>query len=412
MNELEHIEDFRTFKAELDRQIAESAEGFVRIGYLLKKARDTDILKESGYSNVIEFAKAEYHIDKTTVSRFININDRFSEGGNSQYLKEQYRGFGYSKLAEMLQLPDAIIEELTPEFSKAEIADIKREYDEEKNISDLELLAEQSEAVSEETKEMNELEKTFRQIASDNVEIFDRLYEAKDRDEEQLFEALAPAGDMIYSVRLAGIGRLMMSVRAKEKKITLTNVRNSEKTEWEADSVMAAVSRVFNTASDDIKEAYAEMYNEPYPEKDEVAPVQQTEKKAVRKEKKVVRAVQKPEQPQSQIPKNEKSEKPEDEQIPGQDSIENHPEYMPETKDGTEGNEKQEEPETAENIEETEQECWRVIKEAGKKIELFIRDYSDGFIIPSESNVAAVEENCKSIITELKRYVTLKNSRL
>lgn len=32
-------------------------------------------------------------------------------------------------------------------------------------------------------------------------------------------------------------------------------------------------------------------------------------------------------------------------------------------------------------------------------------------IIPSESNVAAVEENCKSIITELKRYVTLKSSR-
>lgn len=394
MNELEHIEDFRTFKAELDRQLAESAEGFVRIGYLLKKARDTDILKESGYSNVIEFAKAEYHIDKTTVSRFININDRFSEGGNSQYLKEQYRGFGYSKLAEMLQLPDAIIEELTPEFSKAEIADIKHEYDEEKKISDLELLAEQSEAASEETKEMNELEKAFRQIANDNVEIFDRLYEAKDRDEEQLFEALAPAGDMIYSVRLAGIGRLMMSVRAKEKKITLTNVRNSEKTEWEADSVMAAVSRVFNTASDDIKEAYVEMYNEPYPEKDEVAPVQHPEKKVVRKEKKVVRAVQ----------------KPEDEQIPGQDSIENHPEYMPETKDSTEEDEKQEEPETAENIEETEQECWRVIKEAGRKIELFIRDYSDGFIIPSESNVAAVEENCKSIITELKRYVTLKNS--
>ena len=216
---------------------------------------------------------------------------------------------------------------------------------------------------------------------------------------------------MIYSVRLPGIGRLMMSVRAKEKKITLTNVRNSEKTEWEADSVMAAVSRVFNTASDDIKDAYAEMYNETYPEKDEVAPVQQTEKKTVRKEKKVVRAVQKPEQPQSRIPEDEESETPENEQIPGQDSIENHPEYMPETKDSTEEDEKQEEPETAENIEETEQKCWRVIKEAGRKIELFIRDYSDGFIIPSESNVAAGEENCKSIITELKRYVTLKSSR-
>ena len=99
------ITSYTQYKSELDKQLKETAEGFVRIGYLLKLARDTDILSGSGYANVNEFAKAEYNLDKSMVSRFIHINDKFAEGGCSQQLKEQYRGFGYTKLAIMLQLP-------------------------------------------------------------------------------------------------------------------------------------------------------------------------------------------------------------------------------------------------------------------------------------------------------------------
>lgn len=70
MNELEELKSYSEYKAALDKQMLESAEGFVRIGYLLKLAKDTDILRDSQYSNVLEFAKAEYGIDKTMVSRF------------------------------------------------------------------------------------------------------------------------------------------------------------------------------------------------------------------------------------------------------------------------------------------------------------------------------------------------------
>ena len=57
-----------------------TVEDFVMTGYLLKQGRDTDILKDSGYSNVNEFAWAEYKLEATQVSRYIRINDRFSEG--------------------------------------------------------------------------------------------------------------------------------------------------------------------------------------------------------------------------------------------------------------------------------------------------------------------------------------------
>lgn len=79
MNELEEIRNYDEYKTALDKQMKETAEGFVRIGYLLKLARDTDILKWSAYTNVIEFDRVEYGLDKTMVSRFISINDRFSE---------------------------------------------------------------------------------------------------------------------------------------------------------------------------------------------------------------------------------------------------------------------------------------------------------------------------------------------
>lgn len=37
---------YRDYKAAVDEELKRSAEGFVRIGYLLKVARDTDILVE------------------------------------------------------------------------------------------------------------------------------------------------------------------------------------------------------------------------------------------------------------------------------------------------------------------------------------------------------------------------------
>ena len=44
--------DYQEYKAALDAELQQSAESFVRIGYMLKLARDTDILTGSGYASV------------------------------------------------------------------------------------------------------------------------------------------------------------------------------------------------------------------------------------------------------------------------------------------------------------------------------------------------------------------------
>ena len=48
MEELKMIGTYQEFKKAFDAELYNQAEGFVRTGYLLKKARDTDILRESG----------------------------------------------------------------------------------------------------------------------------------------------------------------------------------------------------------------------------------------------------------------------------------------------------------------------------------------------------------------------------
>lgn len=110
------VEDIRT-------KLSETAQNFVYIGYRLKQIRDSGNF--GGASDVFEFAQKEYGISKSAVSRFIAINEKYSEGGNSLELKEQYKGFSSSKLSEMLSLPDSECELITEETTVKQIRELK-----------------------------------------------------------------------------------------------------------------------------------------------------------------------------------------------------------------------------------------------------------------------------------------------
>lgn len=205
---------YEEFKTELDTELSKSAEGFVRIGYLLKLARDTDVLA-GRYSSVTEFAQAEYGIDKTTVSRWMRINDKFSEGGYSDQLLEQYRGFGYAKLSLMLQIPDAINETLTPAYSKADIQQIKDDVDTEKQVSDIEVMIDEMEHPQ----------------TDDRLLAFLKAIDMPDKWDDENYtaiELLAPQGDGYVSARVPGVGKLGMTIMDGKDEVTLTNIRTGE----------------------------------------------------------------------------------------------------------------------------------------------------------------------------------------
>lgn len=435
MNEVLYTKTFNEWQQELDTELVKSAESFVKIGYLLKVARDTDILANTGYANVVEFAKARYGLDKTQVSRFIHINDRFSEGGNSAELQDRYKGMGYAKLTIMLQLPDEINEEISADFSKSEIEDIKKEIDEENKISDIEVWME---GTQEEAEKYNELGQVMYQLLHDMPELFTKIAQSSIETEE-LMNILAPSGEMIYSVRIPGTGRLMLSIKVNTGRITITNVRSMEKTEWNIEDLADFLVDILSRAdTEDPAKAWTSIYKEEYPKKAEVAPVQQ-EKPVQRKEKKVQKA--KIEKPKPQ-PAEENAE---EEQIPGQDSVLNHPEYLPENgnnkADSTENVQKtdtfvdkqQEKPPYSEKVsveeEKTEPEmptnainteceeesdtlgnymnCWEAICDAHRKIALFIEDYSTSDITPDNMRIEAARINAVTLAEELEHLKAL-----
>ncbi|MEI3201831.1 MAG: hypothetical protein V8S21_07580 [Lachnospira eligens] len=158
-----------------------------------------------------------------------------------------------------------------------------------------------------------------------------------------------------------------------------------------------------------------------------------------RKEKKVQKAkIEKP-KPQSV------EENTEEEQIPGQDSVLNHPEYLPENgnnkADSTENvqetdtfvDKQQEKPPYFEKVsaekEKTEPEmptnaintecedevdalgnymnCWEAICDAHRKITLFIEDYSAYDTTPDNMRIEAARINAVTLATELEHLKTL-----
>lgn len=263
MEELRNIENYEQFKQALDTELANQAAGFVRTGYLLKKARDTDILASSGYSTVAEFAKAEYGLSKDIVSRYIAINDRYSEGGYSDRLQDKYEGYGVAKLQDMLTLPIEVVDLISPEMTRKEIAEVKAEVKAEEAISPLEVAIE---GTDEQQADMDLSQKAIFQYAKDNPEIFKKLLKwKKDGDSEELESILAPSGIAVLASRPQGIGKVFTSFKGEGQPVDILAVKDNEKQTLSMDEYAAKVREVFAPVAD-MPDAYEKTFG--------VAPVQ------------------------------------------------------------------------------------------------------------------------------------------
>ena len=303
---LQYQQSYKDFKAELDHEMHRAAQGFVRIGYLLRKARDTDILIDSPYKNVLEFAEKEYGLDKSQTSRFIAINERFGDPEDPEQLAEQYRPFGVKKLNMMLMLPDSLNEELTDDYTSAEIAEIKAEVTEEQKITPLEVMAEEQDHT-----DLSMLARVLYKIGEDDpglmMELMGTDYLSTLTDEmrqERLLEILAPAGQKMYMARVQGVGRMALVINGR--RITLTNVREDTKEEHTPEDIEESLGELYRRSwkSEAVPETAREMWGLIYQrEVPEVAPVQP------KKENKVS-TPPKPEKTKTEQKKPENDKKP------------------------------------------------------------------------------------------------------
>lgn len=324
MEQLTVYQNYESFKAELDGELQKTAEGFVRIGYLLKVARDTNILASSGYKTVTEFASAEYGLDKTQVSRFISINDRFAHGGEK--LLPEYEEYGYAKLTIMLQIPEEITQELTPNYTKAEIQAVKEELDEERKVSDLEVMME-----GQQEEETDVLWMTLKQLGHDDPNLWEKMWQQWKKTPflgaDETAAIMAPYGDKNYSVRITGKGRVMLTMKDGEDAVTITNTRTLEKEVYTKQQMANLWCLLLHADAETAAEAWQKMYMEPWP-KAEVAPVQPEKKPERKKESRVTKA-KTPEKPKKeskvQKAKKEEPKKPKKPNLPSTEEVRDEP---------------------------------------------------------------------------------------
>ncbi len=383
--ELEQRKTYSEFKTALDTEMNKAAESFVKIGYLLKIARDTDILAESGYNSLTEFAQAEYNLDKSQVSRFIAINDNYSVDGYSDSLMTEYTGYGYSKLAMMLTLPAAVVAELTPSYSKSDIQALKEEVAAEEAISPMEVYLE---GEKEELEDASLLYQAMYQLFLENPE----LYEKPDADIDTLMETLAPAGENIYTVRIQGVGRIMVS--CKEDRVNLVNIRtnNVEICTWE--QVTEEYTKLFGICT------WEERYGRPYPVKSEPAAEEPVHVEAVKEKK-----TKKPKVTKAKVASEPvitrceaKSDEASHEPIEGQDTIDEHPEYLPEQTASEDDNMAAEDDETETQAPDEENELLLELEErrtkvsrTAKSIAEYLDDYK-GQRVPERALLSCIDD--------------------
>lgn len=157
---------------------------FVRIGYKLRQIDEKKLYENDGYKSIAEFAKAECGITGPDVTRFMKINAKYSVGGYSEELRPEFLGYGQTKLAAMLTLPDDDMQMLKPAVSRETIRELGRFNK-----------AEPEAGVADDIKEL--IEKFFE----NNADILNELYTSEafqTGEADKLVEIVNPSGNKTF----------------------------------------------------------------------------------------------------------------------------------------------------------------------------------------------------------------------
>lgn len=118
-----NLEDTESF---IKSNLVSAAQNVIAIGYYLKHIRDRQLYREAGYESIWDYASDRFGLSKSTTSRYISRNDKFSKGGNSPVLDSHYQDFGKAQLQEMLSLNSEQLEQVTPDMTVAQIREMRK----------------------------------------------------------------------------------------------------------------------------------------------------------------------------------------------------------------------------------------------------------------------------------------------
>lgn len=361
MSEVRAIDNLDEMTGIIKNELNNITEGFVAVGYYLKKTAKDELYKQKGYQNLFEYAKESFGISRPTAIRFMEINDTYSIGGFSPEIDERWRGYGSSKLTEMLGLPGEIREEIPAEATVKEIRETKAiiretedKYSPQMNMCDV---AQEQEEPAEWMKEL------VRELFRTEKKAFEQMVDYTRRDigndekgiTEDILLMVNPSKFKMVRLKKANAMMVESGIRVMPYKVN-GEVPASEEFTY-IDFAMAFEEVFFPNYPDvsgSVQSIYEREYGEPLYEKkeepekketakkDERGSVHKNDKPAKKEVKKKENPKREPEEPVKAIEEplkaTEEPDTPEadqeeakDEQIPGQTELtKDFPEYCPE----------------------------------------------------------------------------------
>ena len=258
--------DYLQSKEEIKKDLGGIVKSFVRIGWQLNRIDKSRAYEMEGYKSIAEFAKAEYDMNPDGVTRFIKVYEKYSVPGDTPELQERYRDFKFSQLTEMLQISEEDREMFEPEAKRESIREFRKfQKENESNPDNL---------LNWKTEPENVLEETIFQFFKANKEFLNGVYEKETLKEA--VELINPSGNSYY--RYNTVFLMMYDL---EKGIRVCEFgKNPENMTWE--TFFGITKKIFGEGAGE--QTWEKCFGETTGE---------------------------------------------DEQIPGQDSILDHPEYMP-----------------------------------------------------------------------------------
>ena len=183
------MDDYIQSKNDIKENLGTIVKSFVRIGWQLSRIDKSGAYRNDGYKTIAEFAKAEYGMSATGTCRFIRVYEKYSVPGDTPELRDEYKDYNRSQLEEMLQIPEEDHNMIRPEAHREDIRELKR-FNAENNSNPENLLDWKSAKTAEE-----KLRATIFEFWHDNRDILNIFYGLETKD---LAERIAPSGRRSY----------------------------------------------------------------------------------------------------------------------------------------------------------------------------------------------------------------------
>ncbi len=118
---------------------------YIRLGFHLEEFDRCGYYRDFGYDNLYDFCENNLGLDKSAVSRCINVYLEFNASGETKYignmkssgcameLADRWKDYSYTQLCEMLPLSDEDRKKILPDMTVKQIREFKKELKEKKS---------------------------------------------------------------------------------------------------------------------------------------------------------------------------------------------------------------------------------------------------------------------------------------